>query len=115
MDFTELSEHHKLLRKKTGLIFLVLSGSFSKLSRYFPLAYTGPSGGYNDERCQTAPSPEALAVAASSAARVWRKDRHPQLVHVGFDVLPNHPVLTPPVESTRVGCTKQPCCVFSGK
>ncbi|KAK4818399.1 hypothetical protein QYF61_012320 [Mycteria americana] len=66
------------------------------------VAHAGPSGGYNDERCHTALSPEALAVIASSAACVWRKDRHPQLIHVGFDVLPSHPVPTSPVDSARV-------------
>lgn len=106
---------HKLLRKKMRLILLVLSESCSKLGRYFAVAYAGPSGGYNDERCRTALSPEALAVIASSAARAWRKDRHPQLIHVGVDVLPNHSVPTSPVDSTRVGCTKQHCYVFSGK
>lgn len=86
-----------------GLIFL---------GRYFAVACAGPSGGCNDERCHTALSPEALAVIASSAPRVQRKDRHPQLVHVDFDVLPNHPVPTSLVDSTRVGCTKKPCDVF---
>lgn len=104
-----------MLKKKKKLIFFVLSGSCSKLGRYSAVAYAGPSGGYDDEQCRTALSPEALAVVASSAAHVWRKDRHPQLIHVGFDVLPNHPVPTSPVDSARVGCTEEPCCVFSGK
>lgn len=66
-----------------GLIFL---------GRYLAVACAGPCGGCSDEQCHTALSPKSLAVTASSAPRVWRKDKHPQLVHVDFDALPNHPV-----------------------
>lgn len=102
----------KLLRKKMRLIFLAHSGSCSQLGRHFAVAYAGPSGGYNDEWCHTALSPEALAVIASCSTHVWRKNRNPHLVHVGFDVIPNHPVPASPVDSTRVGCTKTPCFLW---
>ncbi|CAN8208485.1 unnamed protein product, partial [Coccothraustes coccothraustes] len=78
----QMENDHLLLQRSVVEIIVYRNGL--RLGRYFAVAYTGPSGGYDDEQRYTALSPEALAVIASSTALVWRKDRHPQLIPCGF-------------------------------